>query len=826
MSFKIIAVRPLEGCKENILRNLRVNEYYFFDNGYKVDTENLDNIIKNNDSLSLPSNFFYSKNNNNSSLENINIQAIAGKNGDGKTTLIELILRILNNFFKEYRIGNVTQNLLFVTGVNADLFFVKNDRIYRISVNSKEIYKITEENIHISIKFFENNKLIFNSEDYYQQIVRSQEIIDIENLFFTMYINYSIYGLDENDYSDETFGDLNSIYNDDTRSNSNLLKSSWLSQIFHKNDGYQTPIVIHPFRQDAQINIRNEKYLMDQRLISLIFEEENFSITDDLTVDKLLLRRKQDSLTYFIDDFLNQYQEYDEYYKVEHILKEKYGTRKKSETIRRIEAYYNFLLQNASLLRKFKEKNSYGSNVGDLQKITLILFGQVFDKIKFPDGDDGLSEIFNAIYNPKSDKDKIDSELLRKMKYIYDSTTGLNFICFNLFQILTIYYNFWNEHFYYAHLKTNLEKELFNYCVVKSYKTIRYPKYNSLNRIDTIEHFSANFNLNKQVTEIAHKEFLVNLIEDSSHISLKLRQCITLLNLAKDNKGSELVNFYDRYDKKASQSVNVPHLNSLITKISSAYDMDRLLLLPPSIFNIDIYLKSVDREVTDISIRKLSSGEYQKISVISSIIYHLKNLDSITARAATESKNNKIFKFTPIYNFENVNIILDEIELYFHPEFQRMFIKEILDRINHIEFERIKSINILFITHSPFILSDIPKNNVLFLENGNPVFPMVENTFAANIHTLLQHGFFLNSVPIGEFSKDKINKIFSILHNKSKYEFKDDLLETIMLVSEPFIKSQLLKLYNDQRPDIKALEDRINLLSEELLKIKRDNAEN
>ena len=826
MSFKIIAVRPLHDCKENILRNLKVNEFYFFDNGYKVDPTNLNNVIKNNDSVSLPNNFFYKKNNN-TSLENINIQAIVGKNGDGKTTLIELILRILNNFFKEYRIGNVTKNLLFVEGVNADLFFEKNDEIFRIVVNSKQIATIKEGNYHISIKFFQNNQLIFDSVDYYQEIFRSQEIIDIENLFFTMYINYSIYGLDENDYSDETFSDIGSIYDESMRGNSNLLKPSWLSQIFHKNDGYQTPIVVHPFREDAQIDIRNEKYLMDQRLISLIFEEENFNITHDLAVDKLFLRRKQDSLFYFIDDFTKQYQGYDEYYKVEHVLKENYGTRNKLEIINKIEAYYNFLVQNASLLKIFKKNNSYGSAVSDLQKITLILFGQVFDNIKFPDGDDGLRQIFDILYGPKLVGVGIDSELLRKMKYINDETEGVNFICFNLFQILSIYYNFWDDHFKYDNLQTDLEKELFSYCVVKSYKIIRYPKYNSLNRIDTIEHFSANFSLNKQLTETSHKEFLQNLIEDSSHISLKLRQCIMLLNLAKDNEGSGLINFYDKYNiNKANQPINVSYLNSLITTIALNLDIDRLLLLPPSIFTVDIYLKSFEREVTDISIRKLSSGEYQKISVISSIIYHLKNLDSITGRVATESQNNKIFKFTPIYNFENVNIILDEIELYFHPEFQRMFIKEILDRINHIEFERIKSINILFITHSPFILSDIPKNNVLFLEKGNPVFPMVENTFAANIHTLLQHGFFLNSVPIGEFSKDKINEIFSVLHNKSKYEFKDDLLKTIMLVSEPFIKSQLLKLYNDQRPDIKALEERINLLTEELLKIKRDNAKN
>lgn len=32
MSFKIIAIRPLKNCKENIIKNLKINELYFFDN--------------------------------------------------------------------------------------------------------------------------------------------------------------------------------------------------------------------------------------------------------------------------------------------------------------------------------------------------------------------------------------------------------------------------------------------------------------------------------------------------------------------------------------------------------------------------------------------------------------------------------------------------------------------------------------------------------------------------------------------------------------------------------------------------------------------------
>ena len=103
-----------------------------------------------------------------------------------------------------------------------------------------------------------------------------------------------------------------------------------------------------------------------------------------------------------------------------------------------------------------------------------------------------------------------------------------------------------------------------------------------------------------------------------------------------------------------------------------------------------------------------------------------------------------------------------------------------------------------FVTHSPFVLSDIPKNNVLFLKDGKPAYPMQEDTFGANIHTLLHNGFFLSNVPIGAFAQKKINSLFEKLHDG---EADKKLYDEIMLVSEPILKSQLLKLYKQNKID-------------------------
>src|SRR5690606_25959341 len=128
----------------------------------------------------------------------------------------------------------------------------------------------------------------------------------------------------------------------------------------------------------------------------------------------------------------------------------------------------------------------------------------------------------------------------------------------------------------------------------------------------------------------------------------------------------------------------------------------------------------------------LSSGEKQKIFGSATLLYHLANINSVR-------RSGKYVKY------RHVNVIRDEIELYYHPELQRTYIKDVLDSLDNADLSAIAGINLLFITHSPFILSDIPKSNILFLEdNGMPSANAVKTqTFGANIHDLLKESFFL-----------------------------------------------------------------------------------
>ncbi len=130
-----------------------------------------------------------------------------------------------------------------------------------------------------------------------------------------------------------------------------------------------------------------------------------------------------------------------------------------------------------------------------------------------------------------------------------------------------------------------------------------------------------------------------------------------------------------------------------------------------------------------------------------------------------------------VEEYKTINLFLDEVESSYHPNWQKKFIKNISNALRNIDLKG-KKINIFFSTHSPFILSDLPKENVIFLEkdektgNGaNTTEKMKDfNTFGANIHTLLSHGFFMKDGLMGEFAKDKIQSIIKYNEDIEKKE--------------------------------------------------------
>ena len=101
--------------------------------------------------------------------------------------------------------------------------------------------------------------------------------------------------------------------------------------------------------------------------------------------------------------------------------------------------------------------------------------------------------------------------------------------------------------------------------------------------------------------------------------------------------------------------------------------------------------------------------------------------------------------------------MLDEVELYFHPDLQRRFISLLLDSIKGLQMKFVQGVNITLVTHSPFVLSDIPRSNILCLSR-EPNQIAFDKTFAANIHDLFNNTFIL-PYTIGEYAQRKLSEL-------------------------------------------------------------------
>ena len=98
--------------------------------------------------------------------------------------------------------------------------------------------------------------------------------------------------------------------------------------------------------------------------------------------------------------------------------------------------------------------------------------------------------------------------------------------------------------------------------------------------------------------------------------------------------------------------------------------------------------------------------------------------------------------------------------------------------------------NIIIATHSPFILSDIPRENILYLDKG-----VAQNReqfikpLAANISDILYQSFFLRNGFIGEWARTKINEILK--KRDSWRQLSSEELDFIENIGDEYLKKQV-----------------------------------
>ncbi len=653
-------------------RKLQVGKFYYFLNGFEIQENgciHIEEIRLHEDRLY--NDYFVG----NKSNPNISVTAIVGENGAGKSSVIEFYIRLINNFaaatIGEYEINPGAQHLHFIDGIRGELYYMIDSTPYKLKIENRNVAlssyskkaKMVDRPIIVYMPY--NTEDIFNNElsansseenelypiEAYRPRIRNRQSQDniaelYKNFFYTYVSNFSSYAYNTNDFANECNSDrYEELIRKSKKKRYTIEQKNWLNGIFHKNDGYQTPIVLAPFRNEGNIDINTENLLARERLLSLIIapNSEFRTINGHLNITgfKLNLKHKKYDIKY--------------------------------------------LKQNIGFLR-LQQK--------------------------------GYDDFRESIIKYWSDCISIDLLQYRNRKF-YDEAIG--------------------------------------YLVCKTLKISKtYRQYNKFYR----DHHGISFKINHDIL----KDLIKRLYLDKSHITKKIRQILGYI-------------VYGIYDNVINENSFI-HISNIPTKTADVFAQKSSFinsiddLVPPPIFDVSICLKN-NETGDDVHFETLSSGERQQVYSISSLLYHLSNINSVWF----DTNGQRVV-------YEHLNIILEEIELYFHPELQRTYLKRLFDGIKQIDIPNIKSLNICFVTHSPFVLSDIPARNILAFRQ---IIKSMQNNRNANIAD--------NDLE---------------LHN------------IIMLIDEPIIRNVLLREYHKLYPS-NSKEQEIAELKKKLAELENDN---
>lgn len=604
----------------------------------------------------------------------VSVSAIVGENGAGKSSLIEFEMRLINNFaavvFGEYAKEDGRAHLHFIDGVSGELFYLLRQNVYRLSLKGRDVKLYCyymQKGEEDGMKAFVNPSNIINgnpvpddgkpiSSVFYQSYYDSIKEL-LPRFFYTVVLNQSVYAYNTYDFQAECNSE---DYEVAVRKGPNRNEKGeeipysiehrcWLSGLFHKNDGYQIPIVLTPYRYEGNYDINDENRLAYERLVSIMVvadAEGQRVINGHLRVTSFDLKRK--------------------------------------------------------------------NNPYDLD--------YVHRKVGFS---------------------QFTEEDFAKMKDILLST--------------------WSKIAGYKILENSrsfiYREQAINYLV---YKTLKIA-----GTYDGYRDFYYRFGKKEEPFDAAAFELLVKqTIADYSHVTNKLYRTIAYLvwDIYEINEGGgkpvriEIENLNQHW-LKALKEKRLDIMGSIGSNITLEAS------IPPPFFEFTIGLVELKSGIY-VPFEYLSSGEKQQAYTTSSIAYHLKNLNSVSKDRNASDR----------VAYQYVQLILEEVELYYHPELQRQFVKNLIDCISLAGLSNIKWVSICIVTHSPFVLSDIPSKNVLALKkDGGEVVHLP--SFGANIHEMLKLSFFLENGAVGDFSRWTVNRIAKCLRAYRWLDGKDPSFE-------------------------------------------------
>lgn len=720
-SFRLLALHIDRDCEPKLLKNLKKDYTYYFISGYKYSSDNgglelVDTAQK------LPEGFFSPGSDIGKPI--LNFSVIVGKNGDGKSSLIDMVIRVMNNFAYYGGYREFHSPLSPIKGLLCTLFFEHDG----------EIFGIESRNDHVVlIKGNRLNAIPLNKKTVPQAIV--------PYLFYSIIENYSIYSFRDKDYIGET----------------DLKVPNWLHSILEKNDRYQVPLVICPYRFDGSIDVAIETTLSHQRMMDFFTNVYHGTLphADAKPFGVAYRMSHREKLLDFLFNCDSKGTK-----AVELVEKEEYVDR----LALLLASYRDFFISCADFSRRDKQIRIYP------------LSRYIKDKLE---------------QSPALSVE--DKMLLNSVTY-----TQLR----RMLMAIRIY-ELWRESSLIRSMEhLHLHSAQFESAPSEKYRCLLYIIYKTMSLFEKFPKRFENcvqhwIDGSEQELAVAFETLKKEISDHRSLLSVKLEQALNYINYSDILPYETYKNAIGEYEyfipfEQLRQHVNECYIKCGGNRKRALYKgksvpRQKISFLLPPIYETEIYMQPDTGDAFLVS--QMSSGQRQLLNLVCSVSYHLKNIDNIP-------------RLNGWVNYSNANVVLDEIDLYFHPEYQRKIVKFLIDIFGKIKYEKIKAINFLISTHSPFVLSDVPKQNVLFLKKGAQDFSMQENTFGANIHTLLKNGFFLDGMPIGDFAKEKINDLFAQLNgsNEIASDKLDEIEREALLVSEPLLRKQLLSLIANRRP--------------------------
>lgn len=145
-------------------------------------------------------------------------------------------------------------------------------------------------------------------------------------------------------------------------------------------------------------------------------------------------------------------------------------------------------------------------------------------------------------------------------------------------------------------------------------------------------------------------------------------------------------------------------------------------------------------------------------------------------------------------------LVLDEPDLNLHPEWSRLFVQNL---VTLIEENSRGNVQVIMSSHSPFLVTDFPKDNVFYIgegkKNKGKTIQHAKKSFAGNLYDIALDSFFLD-FPMGEFVRKKLNilKQYKLQEQMAIVDLVDDtMLKNILIDSYKLKELEKKGTYHD-----------------------------